>query len=90
MRGFLKENKEVFGRIDTELRKKLGIKASEEVEIPEVPVNGTAKAAEAVKSRRELELAVQLLSRELRRSACDDGAEIHWCGFIAGWIRKVK
>ena len=52
VRNFLKENKEVFGRIDTELRKKLGIKASNDVEIPDVPVNGTAKAAEAVKSRR--------------------------------------
>jgi recombination protein RecA len=52
VRGFLKENREIFGRIDNELRKKLGIKASEEVEIPDVPVNGTAKAAEAVKSRR--------------------------------------
>ena len=52
VRNFLKENKDVFGRIDAELRKKLGIKASSDVEIPEVPVNGTAKAAEAVKSRR--------------------------------------
>ena len=52
VRGFLKENKEIFGRIDSELRKKLGIKASNDVEIPDVPVNGTAKAAEAVKSRR--------------------------------------
>ncbi|HTV09818.1 MAG TPA: recombinase RecA [Candidatus Aquilonibacter sp.] len=52
VRGFLKENKDIFARIDSELRKKLGIKASEEVEIPEVPMNGTAKAAEAVKSRR--------------------------------------
>jgi hypothetical protein len=38
--------------MDGELRKKLGIKAVNEIEIPEVPVNGTAKAAEAVKSRR--------------------------------------
>ena len=52
VRNFLKENKEIFGRIDSELRKKLGIKASNDVEIPDVPVNGTAKAAEAVKSRR--------------------------------------
>ncbi len=52
VRNFLKENKEVFGRMDSELRKKLGIKVSEDVQIPEVPVNGTAKAAEAVKSRR--------------------------------------
>jgi recombination protein RecA len=52
VRNFLKENKEIFGRMDGELRKKLGIKATNDVEIPEVPVNGTAKAAEAVKSRR--------------------------------------
>jgi recombination protein RecA len=52
VRNFLKENKETFGRIDSELRKKLGIKTANDVEIPEVPVNGTAKAAEAVKSRR--------------------------------------
>ena len=52
VRNFLKENKEIFGRMDSELRKKLGIKAANDVEIPEVPVNGTAKAAEAVKSRR--------------------------------------
>jgi recombination protein RecA len=52
VRNFLKENKEIFGRIDSELRKKLGIKAANDVEIPEVPVNGTAKAAEVVKSRR--------------------------------------
>ncbi len=52
VRGFLKENKEIFGRMDSELRRKLGIKAANDVEIPEVPVNGTAKAAEAVKSRR--------------------------------------
>jgi recombination protein RecA len=52
VRNFLKENKEIFGRMDGELRKKLGIKAVNDVEIPEVPVNGTAKAAEAVKSRR--------------------------------------
>ncbi len=52
VRGFLKENKEIFGRMDSELRRKLGIKAANDVEIPEVPVNGTAKAAEAVKARR--------------------------------------
>jgi recombination protein RecA len=52
VRTFLKENKDIFARIDTELRKKLGIKASEEVEIPEAPENGAAQAAAAVKSKR--------------------------------------
>jgi recombination protein RecA len=52
VRNFLKENKDTFGRIDTELRKKLGIKVSSDVEVPAVPVNGAEKATEAVKSRR--------------------------------------
>jgi len=52
VRSFLKENKDIFGRIDSELRKKLGIKVSDEVEIPEAPENGAAQAAAAVKSKR--------------------------------------
>jgi recombination protein RecA len=52
VRAFLKENKDVFGKIDTELRKKLGIKVSDDVEIPEAPENGAAQAAAAVKSKR--------------------------------------
>gem|GEM_PF-4177669 len=52
MRGFLKENKEIFGRIDTELRKKLGIKALTEADIPGVPENGPEQAVAAVKTKR--------------------------------------
>jgi recombination protein RecA len=52
VRNFLKENTEIFGRIDTELRKKLGIRSADGVEIPEVPQNGTAQAEAVVKSRR--------------------------------------
>ncbi len=53
VRTFLKDNKEVFGRIDTELRKKLGISAANaNAEIPTVPSNGAAAATEAVKSKR--------------------------------------
>jgi len=52
VRGFLKENKDVFARIDSELRKKLGIKPADDVEIPAAPENGAAKAVEVVKSRR--------------------------------------
>jgi recombination protein RecA len=54
VRTFLKENKDVFGRIDTELRKKLGIRSpgAVDVEIPEVPVDGVEKAAEVVKGKR--------------------------------------
>jgi recombination protein RecA len=53
VRTMLKENREVFGRIDLELRKKLGIlKGAEEVEVPVVPENGAAEAQSAVKPRR--------------------------------------
>src|SRR6201994_243439 len=40
VRGMLKENREIFGRIDSELRKKLGIVASSDVEIPAAPEDG--------------------------------------------------
>ena len=52
VRNFLKENKDVFGRMDSELRKKLGIKPADDVEIPAAPANGAEKAVEVVKSRR--------------------------------------
>jgi recombination protein RecA len=53
VRNFLKENKDVFSRIDAEVRKKLGIvAASGDVEVPAVPVNGAAAATEAVKGKR--------------------------------------
>jgi recombination protein RecA len=52
VRNFLKDNKEVFGRIDSELRKKLGLKKGEDVEIPPVPANGAVQATEAVRGRR--------------------------------------
>jgi recombination protein RecA len=53
VRNFLKENKDVFGRVDAELRKKLGISGNgAEVEVPEVPVNGETQAREAVRGRK--------------------------------------
>ncbi len=51
-RGFLKENREVFARMDGELRKKLNIGATAKAEVPEVPAGGAAEAKEAVKARR--------------------------------------
>ena len=55
VRSFLKENKAVYGRIDGELRKKLGIAAAGAPpaadELPAVPANGTAQAVEAVRGR---------------------------------------
>ncbi len=53
VRSFLKENKDVFARVDAELRKKLNIApAKDAVEVPSVPVNGAAAAQEVVKGRR--------------------------------------
>jgi len=50
-RNFLKENKDIFAKMDGEVRKKLGIGAAK-AEVPEVPVTGPAEAKEAVRARR--------------------------------------
>jgi recombination protein RecA len=50
-RTYLKENKEVFGKLDAELRKRLNIGAVK-AEIPEVPAAGPAEAKEAVRPRK--------------------------------------
>ena len=52
VRNFLKDNRDVFARIDSELRKKLGIKPADDVEIPAVPLNGVERATETVRARR--------------------------------------
>ena len=51
VRNFLKENRDIFGRIDVELRKKMGITASKEP-IPAVPNDGEEQAVAAVKTKR--------------------------------------
>ncbi len=50
-RSFLKENKDVFARIDAELRKRLNIGVAK-ADIPEVPAGGEAQAKEAVRGRK--------------------------------------
>jgi recombination protein RecA len=52
VRNFLKENREVFGRIDAEVRKKLGIGGGPAAEVPAAPTNGAAIAAEVVKGKK--------------------------------------
>jgi recombination protein RecA len=54
VRSFLKENRDTFQRIDTQLRQKLGITAANvpQAEVPAVPANGAAVAQEAVKPAR--------------------------------------
>jgi recombination protein RecA len=52
VRTFLKDNKETFNRIDTQLRQKLGVGVASPVPVPEVPavpVNGSLAAHEAVR-----------------------------------------
>jgi recombination protein RecA len=49
VRNFLKENKDIFARMDGQVRQKLGIGNHREAEVPPVPVNGGAVAQEAVK-----------------------------------------
>jgi recombination protein RecA len=52
VRNFLKENREIFGRIDGEVRKKLGIGGGPAADVPAAPTNGAAIAAEVVKSKK--------------------------------------
>jgi recombination protein RecA len=51
VRSFLKANRDVFDRVNAELRKKLGISGtSSDVEIPAAPVNGEAQAKDIVRA----------------------------------------
>jgi recombination protein RecA len=50
-RGFLKENKDIYTKLDAELRKRLSIGAPK-AEVPAVPTGGHAEAKEAVRSRK--------------------------------------
>ncbi|HEV2135486.1 MAG TPA: recombinase RecA [Terracidiphilus sp.] len=50
-RAFLKEHRDVYTKMDAELRKRLNIGAPK-AEVPEVPAAGPSEAKEAVRSRR--------------------------------------
>jgi recombination protein RecA len=50
-RNFLKENKDIFAKMDGEVRKKLGIGVAK-AEVPEIPATGPAEAKEAVRVRK--------------------------------------
>ena len=52
VRNFLKENRDIFGRVDGEVRKKLGISGGLAADVPAAPANGAAIAAEVVKSKK--------------------------------------
>src|ERR1700744_2599074 len=51
-RGYLKENKDTFAKLDAEVRKKLNIGANAPADVPEVPTAGPAEAKEAVRPAR--------------------------------------
>jgi recombination protein RecA len=50
-RAFLKENKDVYAKIDSELRKRLSIGAAK-ADVPEAPAGGAAEAKEVVRGRK--------------------------------------
>jgi recombination protein RecA len=50
-RGFLKENKEIYAKIDAELRKRLSIGAAK-ADVPEAPAGGAAEAKEVVRGKK--------------------------------------
>jgi len=56
VRGFLKNNPDIYKKMDAQVRAKLGIgvaaKTAEVPEIPSVPADGPAVAAQAVRSKR--------------------------------------
>jgi len=52
VRAFLKDNKDVFARVDAELRKKLGIAGVAAADVPPVPADGPAQAKEVVRGKK--------------------------------------
>jgi recombination protein RecA len=50
-RSFLKENKDIYARIDVALRKQLGIGAAK-ADVPEAPAGGAAEAKEVVRGKK--------------------------------------
>ncbi len=52
VRAFLKENKDIFARVDSELRKKLGISGVASADVPPVPADGPVQAKEAVRAKK--------------------------------------
>ena len=51
-RNFLKENKDIFTKMDAELRKKLAIGVTAKPDVPEVPAGGHVEAKEAIRPRK--------------------------------------
>jgi recombination protein RecA len=52
VRAFLKDNKDIFARVDGELRKKLGIAGIASADVPPVPAEGPSQAKEVVRGKK--------------------------------------
>ena len=52
VRAFLKDNKDIFARVDGELRKKLGIAGVASADVPPVPAEGPSQAKEVVRGKK--------------------------------------
>ena len=52
VRQFLKDNPEVFAKMDAQVRQKLGIGAGAKAEVPAVPENGATEAQAVVRGKR--------------------------------------
>jgi recombination protein RecA len=52
VRAFLKDNKDIFARVDAELRKKLGIAGIASADVPPAPADGPAQAKEVVRGKK--------------------------------------
>jgi recombination protein RecA len=51
VRGFLKEHKDIYIKMDAQVRQKLGIGAATKAEIPEVPADGPAQAQQVIRKK---------------------------------------
>jgi recombination protein RecA len=52
VRTFLKDHKDVFAKLDGQVRQKLGIGAGAKADVPEVPADGPVAAQQAVRAKR--------------------------------------
>jgi recombination protein RecA len=52
VRNFLKEHRDIFAKLDGQVRQKLGIGAGAKADVPEVPADGPVAAQQAVRAKR--------------------------------------
>jgi recombination protein RecA len=52
VRNFLKEHKDIFAKLDGQVRQKLGIGAGAKADVPEIPADGPVVAQQAIRAKR--------------------------------------